>query len=257
MPVIGKQVEKTNAIQLMGLWDALGMSQGQTVLCHSFLPSLGKLVPSADIVIDTILHTIGEDGTLIVPTFTYSHFRAEVFDARNSPSTVGILGDLVRKRPHAVRGTDPNFSMAAIGSRAEWLTRRDTINSLGENTPFDKLVQENACILLIGVDFTALPLFMHLEKIHQVDYRHDKRFSGQSINHGQIYSDESIHYVRDETKNPESFRSRAGEIIDQTPFCKKIKFRYGIHRFLQARTVVDVVSKGLADNPFFLIKQPV
>lgn len=257
MHVIGNPVEKTDAGHLLELWSCLGMSYGQTVLCHSFLPSLGRLVPSADIVIDTILQTIGKDGTLIVPTFTYSHFRTEVFDVDNSPSTVGILGDLVRKRSHAVRGTDPNFSMAAIGPKAAWLSRRDTIHSLGENTPFDKLIKENASILLIGVDFTALPLFMHLEKIHQVDYRYDKRFSGHSINQGKIYQDQSIHYVRDEKKNPESFRSRAGDILDKTSFCKKIRFRYGTHRFLPAKTVVDVVSSGLATNPFFLIKQPV
>ena len=248
---------RTEASQLRALWAGLGLRRGQTVLCHTFLPSLGRVQPGPETILDTLLEAIGDHGTFVAPTFTYSYFKSEIYDTEESPSTVGLLGDLVRNRSGAVRSLDPNFSMAAIGPAAGTLMRRDTRNCLGPDSTFDKLIRGDTQVLLLGVDFTALPLFMHLEKMHNVDYRYDKRFTGRTRHNGTVFDDESIHYVRDEKRNPESLRSRAGGEIDLDSCCIQRQFGYGTHRFVPAKTVVDVVARGLAKDKFFLIKTPV
>ena len=174
-----------------------------------------------------------------------------------SPSMVGVLGDLVRTRPSGIRSLDPNFSMAAIGGEAEFLMRRDAPQSFGPDSIYDKLMQANLQILLLGVDYTALALFMHLEKMNGVRYRYDKTFIGTTRYRGGTFSDTAIHFVRDRELNPVSYRTRIGTLIDQEPECVKLSFGYGEHRFLPGATVARVVAENLAKDPFCLIQNPV
>lgn len=247
----------TNKTELKYLWSGLGLSEGMVVLCHSFLPSLGKLLPTPQIVVDSIMEHLGETGTFVVPTFTYSSFNGEVYDVNETPSAVGVLGDIVRKYPNAVRSLSPNFSLAAVGGQAEFLMKRETDYNFGKGSIYAKLMETNLYILLIGVDFTSLALFMHLERINNISYRYEKPFYGQIRYDGQLIKITDIHYVRDEKLNPVTHRSRIGALIDQEADCIKVEFGYGEHRFVSAHTVNRVVSQALNEDPFFLVKVPV
>jgi aminoglycoside 3-N-acetyltransferase len=247
----------TSSEDLALLWRELGVKPGQVVLCHSFLPSLGRISPGPEAVVETLLELLGSGGTVIAPTFTYSYFRGEVYDLDNSSSTVGVLGDLVRKWPGAIRSLEPNFSMAAIGAQAQTLMARDVMNPFALGGYYDKLLKSDGQALLVGVDFTALPLFMHLEWVYKVSYRYEKEFSGTTRVNGKEYEDKAIHFVRDEKRDPTSYRSRVGQVIDQEPDCIKVKFAYGEHRLVPLKTVARVVGRCLARDPFYLIEKPV
>jgi aminoglycoside 3-N-acetyltransferase len=249
-------VLETSASPLRELWRALGIGPGQVILCHSFLPSLGRLVPGPEVVVDTLLEAIGPDGTLVAPTFTYSYFRGEVYDVQQSPSRVGLLGDVVRSRPEAVRSRDPNFSMAAIGAAAGPLMRRASAHSFGPGSPYDQLMQADVRALLLGVDYTALPLFMHLEKLHGVAYRYDKPFSGTTRDQGREVADMTIHFVRDMEQGTTTDRTRIGPLIDAQPECVRRTFGYGEHRLVPGAVVARVVSEQLARDPHCLLKEP-
>ena len=247
---------RTDAAALCGLWRDLGIGQGEIVLCHSHLPSLGLLQPGPGAVVESLLEALGSSGTLVAPTFTYSWFRGEPYDARRSPGTVGLLGELVRTHPRAVRSLDPCFSNAAIGRDAAELLRRDTPASFGANSFYDKLLRRGGRILLIGVDFTALPLFMHLERINAVPYRYEKRFTGELIVDGRRQASELIHFVRDEKIDPQTDRSRISAALDARPECRRVRFAYGEHRAMPAAAVAAEVARRLAAEPNFLLKDP-
>ena len=247
---------KVDSSQLATLWKELGISTGMVVMCHSFLASLGRVVPGPEVVLDTLLEQLGRAGTFVVPTFSYSYFRNKVYDVENSPSTVGVLGDLVRTRRSAIRSLDPNFSMAAIGEKAEFLMTRESHHSVGRGSIYDKLMKADVQILLLGVDYSSLALFMHLEKVHGVSYRYDKEFTGITRFSGRTFSDDAVHFVRDLELNPVSYRNRVGALIDQEPDCVRRPFAYGLHRFVPASTIARVVAENLAKDPFCLIKEP-
>lgn len=240
---------------LATLWSQLDIPHDGTLVCHSFLPSLGKIQPEA--VIDTLIDQLGPGGTLVFPTFTYSYFKEEVYDVEETPSTVGALGNLLRRREYSIRSLDPNFSFVASGAGARELMQRDVRNSFGTGSTYDKLLSAQASVLLLGVDFSALAMFMHLEKIHQVAYRYDKRFDGVTRSEGREFPDYAVHFVRDERLNPISYRQRIGEILDHEKSCRKAEFGYGLHRLIPANTVADVVARELEKNPYVLIKTPV
>jgi aminoglycoside 3-N-acetyltransferase len=227
-------------------------------MCHSFLPSLGQLVPGPEIVVETLLAALGPDGTFVVPAFSYSFFRGDVFVVEESPSKVGVLGDVVRKFPGAVRSPDPLFSMAAVGRDAADLMRRESTQCFGPGSIYGKLLDTGRLhVLLLGVDFTALSLFMHLEKINGVKYRYNKSFPGTTSVGGRTFPDEAVHFVRDRVMKPVTHRPRIGALIDQQPECLRRKFAYGEHRRVPAATIARLVREQLARDPFYLIKDPI
>ena len=67
---------------------------------------------------DVLEEILGEDGTLVVPTFNYSFTQGDVFDIRHSPSSVCVISEYFRNRTGVVRSSDPIFSVAAKGRHA-------------------------------------------------------------------------------------------------------------------------------------------
>ena len=69
--------------------------------------------------VDTVLDGLAQavpDGTLVLPTFTYSFTRGEDYDLEQSPSRVGVIGERFRARREARRTADPLFSTALQGT---------------------------------------------------------------------------------------------------------------------------------------------
>jgi len=247
----------TDAAQLQQLWADLEVPRGAVVMCHSFLASLGRLTPGPEIVVETLLDRLGPEGTLVAPAFTYSYFNGATYDPNASPSTVGVLGDLVRMAPGAVRSLDPNFSMAAIGAQARRLMARESLYSFGPESIYQKLMDADLWLLLIGVDFTAVSLFMHLERMAGVAYRYEKRFDGVTVVGGELHADSAYHFVRDEKMAVISHRQPVGSLIEEHSSCRSRTLAYGVHRLVPASLVQETVLSCLRRDPYFLVQFPI
>lgn len=128
-----------------------GLNLGQRLLMHSSLHSLGRLDGGAETLIDALLEVLGEEGTLMVPTFNYN-LEQEVFDPATVRSQTGLITETVRKRPEAIRSLHPSYSVAAIGRDAEELTRKHwKAEATGVNSPIDRIARAGGFILLLGV----------------------------------------------------------------------------------------------------------
>ena len=77
-------MKKTSKYELRTLLDDLGISTGDKLFIHAFLPSLGRVEGGVPTILEAILECLGSSGTLIVPTFTASYRREEVYDVSNS-----------------------------------------------------------------------------------------------------------------------------------------------------------------------------
>jgi len=241
----------------MSIWNDIGIETGDSIVCHSSLFKLGKIEGGINSIVSTLLELLGKNGNIVVPTFTYSFMRNTLYDVENSPSTVGVLGDLIRQRNDSVRSLDGNFSWSAIGKDREELMRIDTKESFGKNSFFDKLRDRNGKCLLLGVDFDALPFFMFLEKELNVSYRYNKEFSGETKIGERIKQDNFIHYVRDEKLNPKTARLKIGKLIKSDPRCKIRKIGYGEAICAPLTLVQQYVEKHLLEDPFILLEESV
>jgi aminoglycoside 3-N-acetyltransferase len=133
----------------------LGVREGDILMIHSALSSLGRVEGGSDAVIDALIEAVGPDGTIAMPTlYLPSIVSGEVFDVDESPSMMGEITEVFRKQPGVVRSVHPTHPTAAYGARAHDLIRdhAKAPTACGDGTPFDRLAQWGGKVLLMGVD---------------------------------------------------------------------------------------------------------
>ena len=167
--------------QLLASFRRIGVRAGDVLFFHSSLRSFGRVEGGPDAVIDSAIESVSPGGTVVVPTFvqringaqaSYSQRRV-AWDIEKSPSDVGVITEVFRKRAEAVRNDDPCNSLAAIGPEAEEVMSRHARceprlspwgpTSFGVGSPWDWLVERNAAYLLMGVGFTACSIFHYAQ----------------------------------------------------------------------------------------------
>ena len=148
-----------------------GVDQTRLLMMHSSLHSMGRVHGGAETLIDAVLEVLGEDGTLMVPTFNYV-LEMDVFNPATVHSQTGLITNTLRKRPDAVRSLHPTYSVAAIGRQAEEFTREHwNAESTGIDSPIDRIARAGGFILLLGVKHDT-DSTMHVgEAYAQVPYR--------------------------------------------------------------------------------------
>ncbi|MEH7237777.1 AAC(3) family N-acetyltransferase [Bacillus sp. JJ1562] len=133
----------------------LGIDENGTLLVHSSMKSIGLVEDGADTVLDALSEYM-KNGLLVFPTHTWSYINAENprFYVDESPSCVGLLTELFRKRPNVVRSWHPTHSVAALGKGArEFVEGNEKFDTpCARKSSWGKLLDQNATILLIGVD---------------------------------------------------------------------------------------------------------
>lgn len=152
---------------------ALGVEQGDTVLVHSSLRSLGGVTPSE--VIEGLRAAIGEEGTLVFPALSYMHCNPSnpVFDYYSTPSNVGALPEYFRKEvPGVIRSMNPTHSCCAVGKNAEFITSGHILDSTpcGENSPFRRVMELKGKILFIGCGMGPNTSMHAVEELSRPDY---------------------------------------------------------------------------------------
>jgi aminoglycoside 3-N-acetyltransferase len=98
----------------------------------------------------------------------YVDYEAPPFDAQRSPAKKdhGVLAEVIRAWPGAVRSHNPGASMAAIGARAEWLCADHPLHyGYGPGSPLAKLVEAAGQVLLLGSDPDQVTLFHYAEHV--------------------------------------------------------------------------------------------
>jgi aminoglycoside N3'-acetyltransferase len=136
---------------------AVGLSRGDTVYLHSRLFSLGMLEGSQTkeqlcaATYRAFREVIGEEGTLVVPTFTTDLGRnGGTFVLEASPCDTGILAEFVRTLPRSVRSLHPINSVCAIGPKAEAICLDVSSTNYGLDTPYDRMLRFGAKAVNLG-----------------------------------------------------------------------------------------------------------
>lgn len=151
----------------------VGVRHGMNLAVHSKMISFGRLEGGPAMVIDGLRQAVGGDGTLVFPSYTFDT-AAKPYDPRLSPSTnVGVLSEIVRAMPGAVRSLSPIHSHVGIGPLAPILAQTPPTVSLGPQSDFERLETAGFHLLLLGCRFNEGCTFLHhMEAIAEVPYRH-------------------------------------------------------------------------------------
>lgn len=181
---------------------AAGVGRGDLVFSHSNIGFFGQLDGATSaaelyaIFKRAIFDVLGPDGTFVVPTFSYSSCHGKPFDVLTTPGQCGLLTECVRRDSAAVRSADPNFSVAAIGARAQELCANVAPHPFGPDSFWQRFLERDG--RLVNFNFDSGTTFMHyVERELAVPYRWDKSFRGRCLVDGEWVERESWHYVFD------------------------------------------------------------
>jgi len=143
--------------ELVEFFREAGLEKNDNVIVHSSYHSIAPVAGGPGTVIDALLETIGPEGNLMLPTFNYAVLPLpDPYDVSVTPAKTGIIAETGRKRPDAVRSLHPTHSVAAIGPKADELTRDHlSFRAIGFGSPIDRLVKMGGKVLLIGVANTS------------------------------------------------------------------------------------------------------
>ncbi len=132
-----------------------------------------------NILIDGIIAIIGENATLVFPTFNWAFCKGEPYDHYKTPCKTGSLGKLALKRDDFARTKHPIYSFAVRGKDKEKLCALDNKSSFGPDSPFNFMVEHSYRNLFIDKDTQHSFVFVHYaeESNGPVPYRYLKDFT--------------------------------------------------------------------------------
>lgn len=193
---------------IVNAFKKIGINKGDTIFVHSSVAVFGKLAGIVDRdlflqnLIDALKESVGGNGTIIMPTFTYSFCNNELFDVQKSKSNVGVLTEYFRNLPDVKRTDHPIFSVAIWGDNKEDLLNVSK-DSFGKDSIFDKLYKLDGKIVMFGAPFLSATFIHYIEQSYGVPYRFIKKFKGTIKKENQTYEDEVLYFVRHLDKNIE------------------------------------------------------
>ncbi|MGL4778113.1 MAG: AAC(3) family N-acetyltransferase, partial [Aeromonas veronii] len=129
----------------------LGIARGSALMVHSDAMAVAQFPGQSN---NAGMHAfwsgiqkwLGDEGTLLVPTFTYSLTRQVCFDRVTSPSEVGLMTELFRTLPDVGRTRDPIFSMAVWGAGGDEIITAGGHDCFGQDSPFAWLAAHDGWI---------------------------------------------------------------------------------------------------------------
>jgi len=245
-----------------------GLKEGDTVWVFSSLGFLGRPegVRTPEEVCRFFHHAIrkaiGEGGTIIVPTYSYTIGRntasePAVFDPKEEPAKIGPFPDYFRKLPGVVRSLDPMMPIAGEGPKAEKLLREVPPNSYGHDSVYERLLfEENVKILTLGLGPNWIPFIHYLDWLHKVPFRYDKHFTGAVKKREKNEYLNWIYPVRTLIEESYPWAYRAGELAKEKGICKYTQLGKGGFYICNYRRYLVEVYRVMEKDKWFLAKGP-
>jgi aminoglycoside 3-N-acetyltransferase len=131
-----------------------GLRPAAVILVHSSLSALGWVPGGAETVIKGLLEAIGQDGTLLLPAFSYNTvgWKNPFFDVLLTPSCVGAIPEYFRTRLGSVRSVSPTHSLCGVGGQAVSICADHQLDEtpVGEHSPLRKVRDMNGQVVFLG-----------------------------------------------------------------------------------------------------------
>lgn len=161
------------ARELLHAVRALGVVPGDAVMLHSaFEPHYG-FRGTIDQLIDVILDAIDPNGHLLMVSLPYRSSSLAYlqsgrrFDVRRTPSMMGMVSEIFRRRAGVLRSVHPTHPILAFGPQAErFVSAHPTCHyPCGPGTPFDELARAGGKVLFFNAEFGNFTFFHYLEHL--------------------------------------------------------------------------------------------
>lgn len=153
----------------------IGVVNGQNIMVHTSMSNFGFVCGGAQVIIEALIDTIGNDGTIIMPTQTWKNMDPKcgvhweepkewwdtirenwpAYDKDITPTnSMGAVAEMFRKWPGTLRSDHPVRSVAAWGKNAKYITSNHGLSDIfGETSPIAKLYDLDGYVVLLGTGY--------------------------------------------------------------------------------------------------------
>ncbi len=156
------------------LLDQLDILRGDVVYLHTSFKRMAYLSLSGEEFIKILIERLGEQGTLVLPSFAWNLDKSErpwkgyqdyfdsrpIFDVRHTPANIGWIPELFRGMPGVHRSTNYWWPICARGALAAELTAHQEriVHPYGPGSSFDLLRLHEVKLLGLGVSLNTTSL---------------------------------------------------------------------------------------------------
>lgn len=240
----------------------IGIRKGDSIFIHSNLGYLGLLDGCKNAnelcreFLNVVTEVLGEEGTLIVPTFSYSFCHGEVYNPYKTETKCGILSTYIRKKYPENRSLDPNFSICGIGKLMETYKNCNIHESFGNGSFWELFLKYNGKIVFISLDAGWATLIHYIERCNNVNYRYNKAFNGIMELKEKVLRDYAVHFVYD-GKSDAPATDRIAKMCNDAGICKETNLGNSTISACSARKYYDYFTNILKYRPRVLCAQEV
>ena len=220
----------------------LGLSEGQTVMLHASVKSIGHIAGGPQTILEAILEILTSSGTLMMlvawedtpynifnasfqddidkwpeknrqkcPTFDPEHSRADI-------KKMGILTEYLRTYPGSLRSPHP-LGYTAVGKLAQHVLKDQQWQYReGPGSPLEKLCDVGGKVLLLGAPTETVTLIHFAEYIADIPNKKTVRYKMPIIQNGErVWKDfEEYDFINGIVPWPEDyFKSIVDEYIEK------------------------------------------
>ena len=243
----------------------VGVKRGQAIMVHTSLSSLGYVCGGAQTIIEALLHSVGQEGTIMMPTQSWKNLDPTTgvywqepkewwpvireyipaYDERITPTnTMGAVAEMFRQWPGTIRSGHPARSVAAWGRYAKYLTEKHSLSDIfGDGSPIGRLYELDGAVLLIGVGYDKNT------SLHLADARAEYPGKHTVVESSAIQVDGQRGWKSYETLavDGEDFPA-IGEAFEQTGQVRHVSLGDGILSMMSQRALVDFAVEWMNEN---------
>ncbi|MFA6078167.1 MAG: AAC(3) family N-acetyltransferase [Candidatus Omnitrophota bacterium] len=248
---------------MLKAFKAAGISKGDIVLVFSNLGRLGRVKDakskqeSLNTYLNALTESVGaQDGTIVVPTFTYSFAHGKAYDHEKSPSELCMFGEFVRNQKDSVRCLHPHFSFAALGKNKNLICDNVSRSAFGYESVFDRLYKKSAKILFLGTNITeGLTFFLYIEHMVGVSHCYHKAYFTPVYKDGQLVKGPFFSFVRHLQPGFQADLSSFERDLKKEDLVKESDLGSGKIQLVYSREAFDSGYKKLQENPCYFFNK--
>jgi aminoglycoside 3-N-acetyltransferase len=247
-------------IKIQDAFNGLGVCKSDVVMIHG---NAGVAAQYIDIppgerikkLFDEIVDAMNPNGTIIVPTFSYSFTEGNIFDPSITPSKVGQFSEYFRLMEGVKRTRHPIFSVGVKGAQSKLIESADITTCFGKNSIFQYLHDVDAKIICMGCDFERVTFSHFVEQSVGVPYRYLKNFEGMIREQAKIERVITSYYVRDIELQYQLDLKRLKRKLEDENALKVASFGRFNFISVSARDFYRIARGLLLSDPFSLVSR--
>ena len=162
-----------DAVDLSTALRGLGVKAGDAVMLHSSFSAANGFRGTPSDLIDVFLQTVGADGHLLMVSLPYRNAALDWleggrrFDVRKTPSMMGIVSELFRRRSGVLRSAHPTHPVLVHGPRGRSFVEAHPhcLFPCGPGSPFDAFARADGIVVFFNVPIDTFTFFHYLEHV--------------------------------------------------------------------------------------------